>query len=165
MIKKYCLRLYLQPSGTPSRPPWPLQTLLYPTRPPVSLPLRQNASKPPPWHLDINREQEEDDKNCHSLLGPFQSWEDYLLTMQSKAHNAHNAQCCFLAFFKTGSKVSACQVSSLSDQPFRFFHRQIQKIHPIFDFFDKEKHLAQNLGNCASSKKGLNIIKSKMGTQ
>ena len=31
--------------------------------------------------------------------------------------------CCFLAFFKTGSKVSTCQVSSLSDQQFRVFHR------------------------------------------
>ena len=45
------------------------------------------------------------------------------------------------------------------------FHRQIQIIHPIFDSFDKEKHLAQNLGNFASSKKGLNIIGSKMGAQ
>ena len=26
--------------------------------------------------------------------------------------------CCFLAFFKTGSKVSTCQISSSSDQPF-----------------------------------------------
>ena len=54
--------------------------------------------------------------------------------------------CCFLAFFKIGSKVSAWQVSSLSDQPFRIFHRQIQKIHPIFDCFDKEKHLAKKIG-------------------
>ena len=34
-----------------------------------------------------------------------------------------------------------------------------------FDIYDKEKHLAQNLGNFASSKKGLNIIGSKMGAQ
>ena len=35
----------------------------------------------------------------------------------------------------------------------------------VFDSFDKEKHLAQHLGNFASFKKGLNIIGSKMGTQ
>ena len=32
---------------------------------------------PPPRHLEINWEQQQDDKNWHSLLGPFQSWEDY----------------------------------------------------------------------------------------
>ena len=42
-----------------------------------------------------------------------------------------------------------------SDQPFTMFHRQMKKIHPIFDFFDKDKYLAQNLGNFAPSKKGL----------
>jgi len=45
------------------------------------------------------------------------------------------------------------------------FHRQIQKIHPIFDCFDKEKYLAQNLRVFASSKKGLNMIGLKMGAQ
>ena len=30
--------------------------------------------------------------------------------------------------------------------------------NPIFDFFEKEKYLAQNLGHFAPSKKGLNKI-------
>ena len=50
-------------------------------------------------------------------------------------------------------------------QPFMIFHRQMKKIHPIFDFFDKEKYLAQNLGHFAPSKKGLNKIGSKIALQ
>ena len=45
------------------------------------------------------------------------------------------------------------------------FYRQIQKTHPVFDFFGKEKHLAKNLGNYVLYKKGLSIIGSKMGAQ
>ena len=45
------------------------------------------------------------------------------------------------------------------------FHRQIQKIHPLFDCFDKETYLVQNLGHFASSEKGLTTIGSKMGMQ
>ena len=40
-----------------------------------------------------------------------------------------------------------------------------EKIHPIFDFFNKEKYLAQNLGHFAPSKKGLNKIGSKIALQ
>jgi len=44
-------------------------------------------------------------------------------------------------------------------------HRKMKKIHPIFDFFNKEKYLAQNLGHFAPSKKGLNKIGSKIALQ
>ena len=102
-------------------------------------------------------------KRCDGLnnayaQGPFQCLLHSHCTMAQ-------AQFSFSNFFQTGSKVSTCQVSSLSDQPFRFFHKQIQNIHPIFDCFYKEKHLAQTLGYFASSKKGSNIIGSKMGAQ
>ena len=45
------------------------------------------------------------------------------------------------------------------------FHRQMKKIHPIFDFFYKEKYLAQNLGHFAPSKKGLIKIGSEIASQ
>ena len=37
-----------------------------------------------------------------------------------------------------------------------------EKIHPIFDFFYKEKYLTQNLGHFAPSKKGLIKIGSQI---
>ena len=40
--------------------------------------------------------------------------------------------CCFLAFFKTGSKVSSCQVSSSSDQPFWFFDQKCPNFKTFF---------------------------------
>ena len=39
--------------------------------------------------------------------------------------------CCFLAFFKTRSKVSTCQVLSFPDQPFRFLPKNVM-IYPFF---------------------------------
>ena len=44
-------------------------------------------------------------------------------------------------------------------------HRKMKKIHPIFDFSNKEKYLAQDLGHFVPSKKGLNIIGSKIALQ
>jgi len=41
----------------------------------------------------------------------------------------------------------------------------MKKRHPIFDFFNKEQFLAQNLGHFALSKKGLNKIGSKIALQ
>ena len=69
----------------------------------------------------------------------------------------------FYLILKPDLKVSACQVSSLSEQPFIIFHRKIKK--KIFDCFDKDKYLSPNLRNFASSKKGLNIVGSKIGAQ
>ena len=41
----------------------------------------------------------------------------------------------------------------------------MKKIHPIFDFFNKENFLAQYLGHFVLSKKGLNKIGSKIALQ
>ena len=71
----------------------------------------------------------------------------------------------FWLFSKEDPKFLHAKFQVYLTSPSGFFHRQIQKIHPIFDLFDKENHLPQNLGNFASSKKGLNIIGSKMGAQ
>ena len=46
----------------------------------------------------------------------------------------------FLAFSETGATVSACKVSSLSIAVFRDFSQTNPKMHPIFDFYDKEKN-------------------------
>ena len=101
-----------------------------------------------------------DDPGCENI------WKIFVF-FKCQIHNEGlpGQNCCFLAFFKTGSKVSACQVSSVSDQPFSFFHRQIKKYTKYLTCFYKEKHLAQNVGNFASSKFFLNIIGSKMNAQ
>ena len=65
----------------------------------------------------------------------------------------------FYLILKPDLKVSACQVSSLSEQPF-----MTNKKNNIWLFWQR-KHFSRNLRNFASSKKGLNIVGSKIGAQ
>ena len=70
--------------------------------------------------------------NSFALIQVMKKNGKIFVYFKCKIHNEGlpGENCCFLAFFKTGSKFSACQISSFSDQPFMIFHRQIKKNTP-----------------------------------
>ena len=69
----------------------------------------------------------------------------------------------FWLFSKEDPKFLHAKFQVYLTSPSGFFTDKSKKYTQYLTFFDKEKHLAQNLGNFESSKKGLNIIGSKMG--
>ena len=101
-----------------------------------------------------------------SVLVQFmQIFMKYLHIFKLQIHNERlpGENCYFLAFFSKQDLKFLYNKFQVSLTSRSGFSKDKSKNTTIFDSFDTEKHLAQHLGNFAPSKKGLNIIGSKMG--